>query len=689
MVKFKKFRQTLRLRRPRRRNEMRLTWKHYAKVLKEKVKHSLISFLIVLTVLGLGSLLFFYIEHCHSPTEKIVESHEKAYENLCKEAEYIKRKLEQNNSSVINSSMSNSTSTNLNKTTYLMGHNKSDHRHLLAQYAIELCEDFKPKDYLRRCEISMPTLAEWFDFTASVAFTTGFGRVVPYSDLGKIVTIIYSIPSIALGMSLYLSAGHIVTAFTQTSVLLFYNEYLGRKLEKKTFSVHVMVVQTMLTLIVWIVFSFVSMYSSFTPINRFIDGLYFAFLTISTVGFGDFSYSSEQAFNTNFFVWVIHAVLFCIGTGAIASIIGSINELIANGNIKLPSCCRQNKQDILGLTEMLKQTKPSFLAINKDLVLGEPGGGLITSASNGTISTIVETELHDNSLQSDSTPSSTSTASEAVEGQSSDTNNNMKSNDETVFMGNCIRNNFANDDFKIVDNQPNVIMKSNHINDRNSLSDDNNIGSRGRTDIRNDNLQNEISTNSPNGSSINKQITDRHGVDNNGFVLENNEAFKQSAKDNKVFDQSDKDNKIFSQSELSVGSQNKRTSDSNNKGGETFHHRMEESETNTRKLSADHETKHNTRTNSIEEKFNKIKDKNRLHLRRTNNTIDQKIDQSNIHNDKLYHTSERTKPSKNRHKSLEVTVEGTNNGTNNGGISRSRSMSDSLRRTGYLQNDLC
>ena len=199
---------------------------------------------------------------------------------------------------------------------------------------------------------------------------TGFGRVFPRSDLGKMMTIVYSIPSIALGMSLYLSAGHIVTALTQTSVLLFYNKYMGRKLDKKVFSVHVMVLQTVLTLVVWMIFSVVSMYSSFKPIDRFLDGVYFAFLTISTVGFGDFSYSSEAALNVSFFLWVLHAILFCVGTGSIASIIGSINELIDNGNIKLPKCCRNNKEDILGLTDMLKQTRPDFLTMDPS-ALGE------------------------------------------------------------------------------------------------------------------------------------------------------------------------------------------------------------------------------------------------------------------------------------------------------------------------------
>ena len=187
--------------------------------------------------------------------------------------------------------------------------------------------------------------------------------MVPYSDLGKIMTIIYAIPTIALGMSLYLSAGHIVTAFTQTTVLLFYNEYLGKKLERKSFSIQVMTVQTILTLMVWMIFSLVSMYSANQEIDRFIDGVYFAFLTISTVGFGDFSYSSERAFNTNPLIWVIHAVLFCVGTGAIASIIGSINELIANGNIKIPSCLRQNKKEVLGLKQMFKRSQSEFMSI--------------------------------------------------------------------------------------------------------------------------------------------------------------------------------------------------------------------------------------------------------------------------------------------------------------------------------------
>lgn len=164
-------------------------------------------------------------------------------------------------------------------------------------------------------------------------------------------------------MSLYLSAGHIVTAFTQTAVLLFYNEYLGKKLKRKSFSVQVMTVQTILTLMVWMIFSLVSMYSANQEIDRFIDGVYFAFLTISTVGFGDFSYSSERAFNTNPLIWVIHAVLFCIGTGAIASVIGSMNELIANGNIKIPSCLRQNKEEVIGLEQMFARTQSKLITI--------------------------------------------------------------------------------------------------------------------------------------------------------------------------------------------------------------------------------------------------------------------------------------------------------------------------------------
>ncbi|XP_066926372.1 open rectifier potassium channel protein 1-like [Clytia hemisphaerica] len=310
----------------------------------KQLKYSAISFVIVFCFLMLGALLFYYIEHCYTPTPRRIERHEKAYQDLCARVALLQTNL----SLINNTSQSN------------------NYKNELADYAIELCTNAKPKDYTRRCEMAISTLAEWFDYTCSVTFTIGFGRIVPYSRIGKGLTILYAFPTIALGMSLYLSAGHVVTAFTEACVLLFYNNMLNRRLEKKTFSVHVMVVQTFFTFLLWVAFSFVCMYSSYQTVTEYSDAFYIAFLTISTVGFGDFSYSSEKAFRTHFLVWTTHAVLFTISTGAIAYLMSSVNELIANGNIKIPKwCMRSARKSSVVPAEVLTKVKSSFRNLNK------------------------------------------------------------------------------------------------------------------------------------------------------------------------------------------------------------------------------------------------------------------------------------------------------------------------------------
>ena len=124
-----------------------------------QLKHSIISFIIVVSLLMLGALLFYYIEHCYTPTPRRIEPHEKAYQELCARVILIQSNLSQINTTSQNSSINTSNST--------------DHKYELADYAIELCTNAKPRDYTRRCEMDISTLAEWFDFTASVAFTIG------------------------------------------------------------------------------------------------------------------------------------------------------------------------------------------------------------------------------------------------------------------------------------------------------------------------------------------------------------------------------------------------------------------------------------------------------------------------------------------------------------------------------------
>lgn len=43
----------------------------------------------------------------------------------------------------------------------------------IADHTIKMCLEFPPKNNVRQCNISLSAAWEWFDYTASVAFTTG------------------------------------------------------------------------------------------------------------------------------------------------------------------------------------------------------------------------------------------------------------------------------------------------------------------------------------------------------------------------------------------------------------------------------------------------------------------------------------------------------------------------------------
>ena len=83
--------------------------------------------------------------------------------------------------------------------------------------------------------------------------------------------------------------------------------------------------QFMLTILLWLFLALVdhSVYEG----RRYLNSMYFAMATVSTVGFGDFSWSSEDCFNAGFHYLVISAMLFLFSMGVFASSITTINEM--------------------------------------------------------------------------------------------------------------------------------------------------------------------------------------------------------------------------------------------------------------------------------------------------------------------------------------------------------------------------
>lgn len=113
--------------------------------LKEAKKHTImfaVYFAVVLATLCLGSLLFFYIEHCYDIVQPTLNANDKALHTICHFLEESNNKTEKENSTTV-------------------GHIQ------------KICTEIELTHEKIECVMNIHTFCKWFDFTTSVSFTTG------------------------------------------------------------------------------------------------------------------------------------------------------------------------------------------------------------------------------------------------------------------------------------------------------------------------------------------------------------------------------------------------------------------------------------------------------------------------------------------------------------------------------------
>lgn len=118
------------------------------KELRKYTKRFLVYFIFTLFDTILGSLLFLYIENCYDPVPRPLNNMEQDYTTICSIAE-------SKNIGVIDD-----------------GDNNNNNTKILLQI-VEICK--KKKEYVnaQECELNLRTFSMWFEYTASIAFTTG------------------------------------------------------------------------------------------------------------------------------------------------------------------------------------------------------------------------------------------------------------------------------------------------------------------------------------------------------------------------------------------------------------------------------------------------------------------------------------------------------------------------------------
>ncbi|XP_065068475.1 potassium channel subfamily K member 5-like [Rhopilema esculentum] len=141
----------------------------------------------------------------------------------------------------------------------------------------------------------------WYRFSAMTMTTIGFGGVTPRTTTGKLLTIPYALVTIPAMLSFLAYVGSVVSSWVENLMLCVHrlikgNKPLRYKLVKRVIYMYI---------VVWIAgllfaadFIFNSLYFQASSQESWINALYFAFVTFSTIGFGDIS---EPANDSKFY----------------------------------------------------------------------------------------------------------------------------------------------------------------------------------------------------------------------------------------------------------------------------------------------------------------------------------------------------------------------------------------------------
>ena len=166
------------------------------------------------------------------------------------------------------------------------------------------------------------------------AFTTGYGDIVPETDGGKLFLIPFAIIAIPSHMLAVATLGFIISdGFSNLE------SFITRKILKKPkrHSSHKFAfVMVVILSIVWIAMG--ACVHKFEHNWRLIDGLYFAFVTYSTIGYGDFITKKKGPLEYELTSWYTF-----IGLTLLASIIDMIFKMFKSKTIANAQNCKRKE----------------------------------------------------------------------------------------------------------------------------------------------------------------------------------------------------------------------------------------------------------------------------------------------------------------------------------------------------------
>jgi len=165
--------------------------------------------------------------------------------------------------------------------------------------------------------------------TSVLSCVSGYGHLTPKTSSGQLFCILYSLVAIPVTGIMLISVGSHVSLSLQLFIAFIEKKILRRETQINTSTGLKSTVVTFVFMILIIIFG--ALLTSHTDGWTFVEGMYFTFISLSTIGFGDYIINNgelndpddKKAVAVNFTI-----VLITIGLCVVSSVLCSVSSVI-------------------------------------------------------------------------------------------------------------------------------------------------------------------------------------------------------------------------------------------------------------------------------------------------------------------------------------------------------------------------
>ena len=263
---------------------------------KYNIKRFFLFHILAEILFSVGALVYFYLEECAYPVERTMSETEYRLDLVCR-----------------------------NMTAY----NQSS----------ELCIQFyhEMSDEIPKCELDVKASFQWILFCAILGHTVGFGNIVPKSDPGKIFTIFYGFMIITVVATHYIYLTRCINTLIE-KIIKYVMKLCKVRQHSRNIDKEVLFVNILLVITAWLVLADIYTDEDYENL-RFIDSVYFVFVTMTTVGFGDYSIDERRFSKDGISYGFLLLPYLMLTWGFCGSLLSTASTCVSKMRMPKRSCC--------------------------------------------------------------------------------------------------------------------------------------------------------------------------------------------------------------------------------------------------------------------------------------------------------------------------------------------------------------